>query len=96
MSDATAGRGFGYWLTIFANVAVVGGIVFYSDFEFNDTSGGSTATVNTEDDETYGVQTFLDYSFAGRWGMSFGLKYLVSELEVNGLGLFEGRPMRST
>ena len=28
MSDATAGRGFGYWLTIFANVAVVGGIVF--------------------------------------------------------------------
>ena len=28
MSDASTGRGFGYWLNIFANLAVVGGIVF--------------------------------------------------------------------
>lgn len=28
MSEARAGRGFGYWLNVFANLAVVGGIVF--------------------------------------------------------------------
>jgi hypothetical protein len=64
----------------------VGGVILYSDFEFEDTNKGTTSSVNTEDDATYGLQTFVDIGFAksGQWGMSFGLKWMDTELDVDG------------
>lgn len=48
MSDAsTSGRGFGYWLNIFANIAVVGGIVFLG-IEIRQNSDMMTAQTRNE------------------------------------------------
>jgi len=71
--------------TIDWGIGALAGVILYTDFEFKDSGSGTSSTVNTEDDTTYGLQTFLDVGFAkgGRWGMSFGLKYLVSDLEVD-------------
>ena len=66
-------------------IGVLGGVVFYSDFEYTDSGSTTTSSVTTDEDFTWGVQTFLDWGFAGsgRWGMSFGVKWLDTDLEAN-------------
>jgi len=69
--------------TIDWGIGAVGGPILYADFTYVDSGDTSTGTVSTDTDLAYGLQTFLDVGFAkgGRWGMSFGLKWLDSAVE---------------
>lgn len=72
--------------TIDWGIGAIGGPVIYADFKYDDTGSSTTTSVSSDTDFGYGLQTFLDWGFAmdGRWGMSFGVKWLKSDFDVEG------------
>jgi len=67
-------------------IGAVAGVVFYSDFTFVDTGMGSVSSVDSDADVGLGAQTFLDIGFgkSARWGASFGVKWLDTDLDFGG------------
>jgi len=67
-------------------IGVLASVVVYSDFTFVDTGMGTVTSVETDADAGLGVQTFLDIG-SGRWGASFGVKWLDSDFDLGGQSL---------
>jgi outer membrane protein W len=62
-------------------IGVLVGQMYFGDFDYDD----GTTTVNTETTTTYGAQTGIDFavSESGKWGIHFGVKYLVADVEFD-------------
>ncbi len=60
-------------------VGVLVGQMYFADFDFVD----DTATVSSETSTTYGAQTGIDFAISesGKWGIHFGVKYLVADVD---------------
>ena len=65
------------------SIGVVGGVIVFTDIDID--SQAMTGMLRSTTEPTYGIQTSLDVSFAGRWGMNFGVKYLNAEMELEEL-----------
>ena len=70
-------------------LGVFGGRATYTDFEFED----SSATWDAKGDSVYGAQAFVDMTVGRKWAVNVGLKYIVTQLELDSGGDLDFSPV---
>ena len=70
-------------------VGILAGRATYADFEVE----SARATFGTERDTTFGAQAFVDMTVGRKWAVNVGLKYLDTQLEIEGSSKVDFNPV---